>query len=81
MEKKLDLSWGVAQSVQTSPGRWMDCRAHRNLLWSAKGTGSLEEVFPTLAGASIPKLPSFTVQSRPAFDRKEQAINTRSRSA
>lgn len=59
----------------------MDCHPHRNLLWSAKATSScLEEGFPAQVGASVPKLPSFMVQSRAAFDRKEQAINTRSRS-
>lgn len=59
----------------------MDCHPHRNLLWSAEGTSSyLEKVFPTQVGASVPKLLPSTVQSRPAFDRKEQAVNTKSRS-
>lgn len=73
---------GGSQSAQTSPGRWIDCRPHRNSLWSAKGTSScLEGVFPPRVGASIPKLPPLTAQSRPAFDdRQEQAINIGSRS-
>lgn len=53
----------------------------QDLLWRAKGTGSCsEEVFPTQAGAAIPKLPSFTVQSRPAFDIKVETVIGRSRS-